>query len=323
MIWILHHRSPGTTNAYSMWYQAQAIAKVLQSFDDVNIAYYYQYRPLRDAKVIIVEDFFVYCKFNLHKRLRNKTIAWLDSAVYESNVKFPQSDNIGLVVTSEYDKKRFEKYTDNIIAAVPRCFDVISLNASVTLYPQVDKIFDFITIGWKDMFDRKNFNLLFELAKEFPDLKFCVITNDSRFDQLPNVTRYRFGEVNDVEKYTLLRSSKFYLHLSKFEGFGVPVIEALACGTPVIMSDALIHNTLFNCKAIIKVPCKQHEFASSSLGKYLFFYVDVPELFEIIKYAKEISPTEYADMSREAIEFAQKFDSYKVAIQLYNLLNSF
>lgn len=47
------------------------------------------------------------------------------------------------------------------------------------------------------------------------------------------------GKVAEDVKYEILRSSKVYMQLSRFEGFGLSVVEALACGVPVIVSEEI------------------------------------------------------------------------------------
>lgn len=44
------------------------------------------------------------------------------------------------------------------------------------------------------------------------------------------------GYVDEPTKYTLLRNARFLLFPSLFEGFGLPVLEALKLGTPVVCS---------------------------------------------------------------------------------------
>jgi glycosyltransferase involved in cell wall biosynthesis len=45
------------------------------------------------------------------------------------------------------------------------------------------------------------------------------------------------GYVQDAEKWVILRSSRALLHLATLEGFGIPVLEALAHGIPVVCSN--------------------------------------------------------------------------------------
>ncbi|HBQ2641482.1 TPA: glycosyltransferase, partial [Klebsiella pneumoniae] len=45
------------------------------------------------------------------------------------------------------------------------------------------------------------------------------------------------GRTSDQELASLYKSAEFLLFPSLYEGFGLPVIEAMACGTPVITSN--------------------------------------------------------------------------------------
>jgi len=60
------------------------------------------------------------------------------------------------------------------------------------------------------------------LAPDLPDLEICGPVH---------------GYVTEEEKSRLLRSCRALLHLSLFEGFGLPVIEAFGQGLPVLSSD--------------------------------------------------------------------------------------
>ena len=45
------------------------------------------------------------------------------------------------------------------------------------------------------------------------------------------------GYVGDADKYTLYSNALAYCLPSLYEGFGLPILEAMKCGAPVITSD--------------------------------------------------------------------------------------
>jgi glycosyltransferase involved in cell wall biosynthesis len=53
------------------------------------------------------------------------------------------------------------------------------------------------------------------------------------------------GYVSEEEKITLLTSSAVYLSNSAFEGFGIPLVEAMATGTVPVVSDLDAHRLIF------------------------------------------------------------------------------
>ncbi len=61
----------------------------------------------------------------------------------------------------------------------------------------------------------------------------------SRVEQLQLTERVIFpGYVDDTDKATLLSGATAYVFPSLYEGFGLPVLEAMACGTPVLTSNS-------------------------------------------------------------------------------------
>jgi glycosyltransferase involved in cell wall biosynthesis len=56
--------------------------------------------------------------------------------------------------------------------------------------------------------------------------------------RVPDSPRVRtIGHANDAELVALLTGAKLLLYPSRYEGFGLPPLEAMACGTPAVVSD--------------------------------------------------------------------------------------
>jgi glycosyltransferase involved in cell wall biosynthesis len=102
----------------------------------------------------------------------------------------------------------------------------------------------FFTIG--QVVEKKNFDCLLDLMSHFPE-KNLYICGES-FGSYANSIRDRIetekienvfltGTISDDQKGWLYEHCEAFVFPSKFEGFGLPVIEAMQCGKPVFSSD--------------------------------------------------------------------------------------
>lgn len=90
----------------------------------------------------------------------------------------------------------------------------------------------------------KNFKWILYAAKNNPDEQFAIAgggklkgaAEAEGFAELPNI---RFlGYVSDEDAKTLMANCKAFLFPTLYEGFGIPPLEAIACGAPrIIVSD--------------------------------------------------------------------------------------
>ena len=90
---------------------------------------------------------------------------------------------------------------------------------------------------------QKNFIWIKEVAKRNPNLLF-VVTGKAEgftklgFDDLKTDNIIFTGYLTDGEIKALYENCRAFIHPAIYEGFGIPPLEAMACGAPVIVSTA-------------------------------------------------------------------------------------
>ncbi len=120
-------------------------------------------------------------------------------------------------------------------------------------------VFDLLTV-WKEVVRvRKNAKLLIignGLESKSVKEKIAALHLDNNID----VCR----QCNDNELYSLLKASKIFLFPSLFEGWGIAVAEAIACGLPVVAYDIPALKEVFGqCQSVFLVPAKNRESMTS------------------------------------------------------------
>ena len=76
----------------------------------------------------------------------------------------------------------------------------------------------------------------------------------------PPRTRF-IGYVAEEHLAPLVAGAEAFLFPSLYEGFGMPIIEAMACGTPVLTSDATATSEVAGGHALLVNPSDQHSIA--------------------------------------------------------------
>jgi len=107
-------------------------------------------------------------------------------------------------------------------------------------YPVIQKGGYYFALG--SLEERKNFKWIVEQAKRRPEDTFVIaggsVKNSSEQLDLGVIDNLIFvGYISDEQIKSLMKHCKAFLFPSTFEGFGIPPLEALAVGAPVISSD--------------------------------------------------------------------------------------
>lgn len=140
---------------------------------------------------------------------------------------------------------RYFKYPESKITVVPNAWQHMerleTKGDSESLYGVKKGTYYF---SMSSIAPTKNFKWIMEAAKQNPDDMFLIAGGidpktfgvSSLEGKVQNV-KY-VGRVSDEEAKILMRDCKAFLFPSFYEGFGIPPLEALACGAPrIVVSD--------------------------------------------------------------------------------------
>lgn len=193
------------------------------------------------------------------------------------NVKYAS----GFIATSKTTKKDIVKYLhipqEKITVVYNGVEEPFFSNAEAATLPSSDINFDasyYLYIG--DM--RKNKNLInavkgFEryLVQNHENCYFYIAGNKSHeYASLKNYVdnssilkdRVLFcGYVTEEEKMALYRRAKALLFVSEYEGFGIPILEAMASGIPVVTSNCSSMKEIAGNAAVLVDPHSVQEIA--------------------------------------------------------------
>lgn len=104
--------------------------------------------------------------------------------------------------------------------------------------PHIKKYNQIITVA--RLSKQKNLSLLFQVAKSFPNLKFIVVGEGEERKNLEKILPknvFLLGQKNREEVKNIFAKSDIFVLTSNYEGWGISVVEALAAGLPVIMTN--------------------------------------------------------------------------------------
>ena len=156
-----------------------------------------------------------------------------------------------IVTVSDYQKRDIEKYFkisngSKPVYTVYNGWEHLSeTKADETVFdkfPTIKKGEFFYSLG--SLAPHKNFQWVKETAKRNPDKTFVIAggkvgelwKDDIQTDSIKNVVFT--GYVSDEENKALMTHCKAFIFPSVYEGFGIPPLEAMLCGAPVLCANA-------------------------------------------------------------------------------------
>lgn len=227
----------------------------------------------------------------------------------------------GIITVSEFSKKTIvERYpfTNGKVEVIPNGVNHEHFyprpNEDVKKVQKQFKIYKSYAITVASLDPRKNIEGLVkawnQLSESFKDNFDLIVVGGE--DQLfkfslsesPHHSIKFLGYVDSEFLPALYSSANLFIYPSLFEGFGLPVLEAMACGTPVLMSDST----------------SLSELAGDHV--YTFHPKEIDELVEKIEYILS-NYNEAVQKKKRAEEFSKSYTWSKTAMQTYNYIKNF
>lgn len=184
--------------------------------------------------------------------LRGKITVFWRTLLYSLVVK----SNMRIVTVSEYSKAEIERLygvTSNRITVVYNSWqhmDNIGFDNTIFERANIEEkqyFFSMATVA-----KNKNFEWILSCARDNPSQQFVVagggnldkVRKELGYDKLNNVIF--LGYVSDEEAKSLMKNCKAFLFPTLYEGFGIPPLEAVACGAKsIIVSDTTCMHEIY------------------------------------------------------------------------------
>lgn len=158
-----------------------------------------------------------------------------------------------IITVSNFSKSEIRKFYNFVPAEkITVIYNAISedfLNNSKTRNKQAY----FLAVSSMD--PRKNFTRLIHAFENIKEHKLLIVGGKNRvYGNLDNNTNNKnikfLGRVSDEELINLYTNAEAFIYPSLYEGFGIPPLEAMALGCPVLASDIPVLHEVCNDAAI-------------------------------------------------------------------------
>lgn len=188
------------------------------------------------------------------------------------------SKSNAIIAISEYTKEEILKYYDFLkesdVHVVYHGIDLDNLSS----YPIVTEKEKFILfVG--DRWEYKDFYTLLRavkiVKKLYPEIKLCCVGRPFSQKELLYINFLGLyenvenrGRVSDEELIELYRKTFIYISTSLSEGFGLPLLESMKYGAPMLLSDIKVYREIAKDAAMYYAPTDENNLAESILELY-------------------------------------------------------
>lgn len=155
-----------------------------------------------------------------------------------------------ILTVSEFQKEAIQQYfhinqKDKIHVIYNGYEHVMDIKPDYSIfkrYPQIREKEFFYSLG--SLAPHKNFQWVIEVAKRNKDRMFVIAGGKDLLTWKDNIENNNMhnvifvGYVSDEENRALMEKCLAFIHPAKYEGFGIPPLEALAYGAKILISNA-------------------------------------------------------------------------------------
>jgi len=269
-------------------------------------------------------------------------IWWTDKHIYYGVTEGPPvlspfnmaaTKNLEIVVASQYVRWELEQAGIKVSRVIPHGVEVNKISTAspdrwrevfkdktVVLYVahrNIRKGFNYLVDAWKMSHAGRDGNVLLVLHTERkPNINEggYVIPEDNNIVVTDNVLK-----LDRESLYGLYKAADVYVHGALCEGFGIPIVEAMAAGKPVICLDAgPMNEHITDRDALVKVN-RQEIMDDRGVAKYR---LNIPDLED---YAEKIDSLVYdrwkrSELGAKNLEKAQKYRKEMVYGQFRDII---
>ncbi len=241
-----------TLNSDSDWYRLIAKIPFICAKNKINLVHSNYIAPFfKNSKQVVTVHDFCFKRYPHFFSLKEKLL-------FATLLPLSLSQADVVIVPSEFSKKEALKFYPNLrgkISVTPEAVDdnfypCNKKQAESKLYEKygINRPF-LLCLNSKN--PKKNINRVIKAFNNlqqinYPDLKLVIVGGRSNIkeDQLKNKQIIVLSYVPDIDLNLLYNVCEIFIYYSLYEGFGLPIIEALKCEAPVIASDIEVHREI-------------------------------------------------------------------------------
>lgn len=175
----------------------------------------------------------------------------------------------GIITVSNFSKSEIQRFYRFIPAEnITVIYNAINESFTTTGITQEKEHQQPYFLAVSSMDPRKNFTRLIHAFESMKEYKLLIVGGKNRvYGNIDNDTTNKniefLGRVSDKKLINLYMNAEAFVYPSLYEGFGIPPLEAMSLGCPVLVSDIPVLHEVCNDAAIFFNPLDESDIQST------------------------------------------------------------